>query len=341
MIQRPSERNVKVITPRRRFYKVFDEAQIHKLISEVEFHQEIPREFNYFDIGASNWDKYAHRLEQEIQPNMLNQTILLLNANKGYLDMLSSARTNVRIVDIGPGNALPVKKLIAHLLARNKLVHYLAIDISQEMLKIVERNIKEWFGSKVVSQTLNIDIGDDRFPEIFSKEGSRNIDIFLALGGTFSNFRRPDDAYRAIRKCMDHDDLLVHTQKLDTAGSRRYFDFGHDSDRPGLSPNHRHVLDLLNVCEDFYEVEMDHDDTTHQRHIMISFKRPIKIRFEFARKIHEVDITKGQKILLWRSWQQSLRDVLNRLENNDFYPLQVSQTSDQEYILTVSRVKCD
>src|ERR1017187_2880403 len=67
--------HAKVATPTKYFYDLYSPRQIHDIISNLQIHHEIPRQYNYIDGGASNWDQYATALAQDSEPNVLKRTV--------------------------------------------------------------------------------------------------------------------------------------------------------------------------------------------------------------------------------------------------------------------------
>jgi len=341
-----NSRAVKVVTPRPEFYKLYTEAQIYDIVTNLEIHHEIPRQYNYFDGGAGNWDRYANRLYNEETPNILTSTQKLLDKNGSYIDHLLEGCTRVNVVDIGVGNGLPVKLLLTRLLEKGIMGRYIAIDLSNEILDIAQRNIAAWFGPKVYFEGYELDMNYDRFANILAEEYLREdsdttLNLILVLGGTLSNLRNPDGAFRTIHDSLGGKDLLVHTDKLDSATSRKFFDFNIRSSEPGLAPNHRLIFDLLQIDDTFYDVEMGFDEKLRQRYIRVRLKVALKIKFDFNIGQRILEFNKGDTILLWRAWVSTSMDIIRQLDRNDYYLLHSSQTNDQEYILTVSRVKTD
>ncbi len=334
---------VKFITPRPEFYKLFNQEQVYDIVTNLEIHHEIPRQYNYFDGGAGHWDKYVQRMDQESSPNNLTMARKLLAKNADYIDDLVSMYQKVNVVDVGVGNALPVKDFLTHLLEHGKLGRYIAIDISPEMLRIAKQNIQEWFGERVTFEGHELDISRDRFTNVLAgdyiKSAKNTGNIILFLGGTLQNFRRRDIPLQVINASMGANDLLIHTQKLDSEATRKYFDFNFKPGNSALSPNHRLIFDLFNIEDPFYEVEMGYEESTRERYIRVRLKVSLDITFKFEEGEREITFNKGETILLWRASQDSALDIINQFDRSDFYTLQSSQTDDQEYILTVSRVK--
>jgi uncharacterized SAM-dependent methyltransferase len=337
-------RAVKTVTPKPEFYQLFDDAQVYDIAKSLEIRHEIPREYNYFDGGANNWDKYAERLSKEDNPNLLKSTVQLLGLSQDYLDKLTEGFAKVNVIDIGVGNALPVKNLIEHLLDLDKMGRYIGLDVSSEMLEIAHRNIKMWFGNTVPFQGHTLDINHERFGNILAadylSQASGEIgNIILFLGGTIQNLKNPNNALTVIHDSMNKDDLFIHSQKLDTPGSRKYFDFGVEPGSDTLAANHRFIFELLNIDSSFYSVEMGYDNDKKQRYIRIKLNFALTVNFQFAEGERSVGFEKGDTILLWRYWHQSANDIATRFDENEFCLLHSSQTLDEECILTISRIK--
>jgi uncharacterized SAM-dependent methyltransferase len=334
----------KIVQPQPRFYKLFTQAQIYDIVTDLELHHEISRQYNYIDGGAANWDEYAQRLATEESPNTLTSTLKLIEENQQYIDFLLRDYSRINIVDIGVGNAVPVKGLIQHLLDHNKLGRYIALDISNEMLDIAKHNIQKWFGNKVPFEGYENDINYDRFANLLAEEylnenAEKTANLVLLLGGTLSNFREPEGAFRVIRGSMGSHDFLIHSQKLDSIASRKYFDFNAEPSSSSLSPNHRFIFDLLNIDESFYDVEMGYNSDLGQRYIQVRLKVALTIEFDFEVGKRKLEFNKGDSILLWRVWQRSALEVANQFSDNGFLMLHSSQTPDGEYILTTSKVQ--
>jgi len=336
----------KTVAPSDEFYSIYTERQIYDIATNLEIHHEIPRQYNYFNGGAEYWDKYAARLAEDTTPNLVNSTIKLLDINLGYIDHLLAKYKRVNVIDIGVGNAYPVKGLLEHLLDKAKLGRYIALDVSPNVLNIAESNIRKWFGDKVQFEGSVYDINRDHFSDLlideYSSENAKDtINLVLLLGGTLSNMRDSDSGYKMIRDSMGRNDLLIHTTKLDTQWTRRYFDFDLQPGESRLAAIHGLVVDLLNIDKSFYSVEMGYDPDLRQRFEQIRLKISLNIKLKFNNGEHLIELEKDDAILTWRGLQQTATDVMDQLNRSRLYPLHISQTDDQEYILTVSKVRHD
>lgn len=336
-------RGFKVISPKPAFYKLFTDQQLFDIVAGLETYHEIQRQYNYFDGGADYWDKYANRMATEQQPNLLTSTIKLFLMNQSYIDDLLSEYKRVNVVDVGVGNSLPVKGFIERLLAQGRLGRYIALDISPKMLEIAKRNVEDWFGGKVKFEGYQRDINYVRFADLLIGEyvkddAQHTVNLVLVLGGTLGNLRSPDSALKVIQSSMGRSDLFIQSLKLDTSTSRRFFDFNITPGVTTLSPNHRFIFDMLNIDSSFYDVEMGYDPRDKQRYIQVRLKIALSLVFDFAKGKRVVELNKGDTILLWRYWHQDAFATIRQLDRDGFHLLHASETEDQEYMLTISRV---
>lgn len=341
-----NNRGVKVISPKAQFYDLYNPQQIFDIASNLDIRREIPFQYGYFDGGAEYWDKYAERLASEQVRNFLTSTVEQLRTNQDYLDHLLERYSRVNVIDIGPGNVMPVRGLLQHLLDQDKMGQYVAVDISPTMLEIARRNVREWFGDHVPFTAYAADINYDRFTDLLAEyavgeNAESTVNILLVLGGTFANLRQPDGAFKIIHDSMNRNDLLVYNLKLDSEAARHYFDFGIGNRMPEIDAKAKMILDLLNIDQSFYDVEMGYDEAQRERYIRIRLKVELTIKFAFEKGERLVAFNKNETVLLWRYWHQDVQDVIGRLYHNDFDVLQSSMTEDKDYLLTISRVKSE
>jgi uncharacterized SAM-dependent methyltransferase len=337
----------KIVTPKPEFYDLYSPRQILDIISNLTIHREIPRQYNYMDGGASNWDRYTQRLWQEDNSNLLKSTINLINSNLQDIDRLLEGAKKINVVDIGPGNAFPVKTLLEHLLSKGLLNRYVAIDISESMLEIAAKNIKEWFDGRVSFEGYVRDFTYEQFDDVLvddmlGAEADTTINLALLLGATPMNCRAPYDAMKVIRHSLGQKDLLIYSDKPDTELDRRYFNFNPEPNSAVvLSPNHSFIFDLLNIDESLYDVEMGFNEQKRIRFIRVRLRSSLAVDFRLDKGERRVDLQKGDTILLWRAWHQTTLELISGFEEIGLTLLQASLTQDRQYLLTISGVSTD
>lgn len=337
-------RVAKVIHPTQKFYNTLTTKQILDIISGITIHHEIPLQYNYIDGGADFWDKYASRLATEDVPNILTSSVKLIEFNLDDLDRLLESHKKVNVIDLGPGNGIPVKNLLSHLLEQGRLNRYIGIDISNDILKITEQHIHQWFGDRVNFEGYARDFSTERFDDLFvddyaSDEEDMPINLVLLLSGTICNFRSPAQALQVIYNSLGPKDLFLYTTKLDTPSTRLYFDLGLESKPRPQDFLFHFILDMLNLDESLYELDQIFDTQKRARSITLRPKVDLTIKFKFPKGERTVELNKNESILLWRYWHFSALDVINQFDATGFSLMQATKALNQESMLLISRIK--
>lgn len=339
-------RGLKIVSPLPRFYDIYDSKQIFDIISSITIHHEIPLKYSYLDGGAEFWDKYAQRLMEDQAPNTLTATIKLLKQSMNDLDRLLESGRKVNIIDLGPGNGLPVKDLLDHFIEQGRLSRYIGIDVSREILQITERRVKDWFGTRVPFEGYVRDFSTERFDDIFAEDYAGNdedipINLVLLLSGTICNFRSPDQTLQTICNSLGPDDLLLYTTKLDTPDTRRYFDLGIKSQPRVQDFLFKSTLELLNLDESLYELDQIFDEQKRARSISIRPLVDLSIEFKLSKGIRTIQMNRNEPILLWRYWHFNGLEVINQFDRSGFDLMHATKSLNQDYLLLVSKIKTD
>ncbi|HKU18806.1 MAG TPA: L-histidine N(alpha)-methyltransferase [Candidatus Saccharimonadales bacterium] len=339
-------RGFKLTSPKPEFYKLFDSKETLNITSNLDVHHEIPLQYCYFDGGASIWDKYIQKLAKENEENILTNTMSLLGINLDYLEGLLKDSKRINIIDIGPGNAYPVRGLVEYFLESGRLNRYIAIDVSRDMLNIAKRNMCSWFGDSLLFESYVRDITYERFSDILAvdsfirDEPVRNLVLFF--GSTLSNFRDPSQPLSAIRESMGKRDLLLFTKQLDTPNARRYFDFDIEpNSKAKISPLGRFTFELLGIDESLYEVEQFFDERSMERRLQVRLSVAISVEFELNGRHKILNFNKGDVILFWRHRHQNALQTIEQFDKNGFSLLQAATSADGECLLSISKIKLD
>lgn len=335
-------RSFRVVSPKKEFYKLYRQTQILEIISNLSIHHEIPTQYSYVDGGAKHWDQYATRLNSTESSNILTSTIELLNETAATIDHFTENNSKVNVIDLGPGNGLPIRPTLERLLKQDKLKRYIAIDGSKDILKIVEQNVKTWFGDKVHFEGYARDFSFERFDDLLADEYiGENADVpanlVFLLGGTLSNFRAPSQTLQTINSSLGLDDLLLYSGYLDTPTTRRYFDFNASPSNQKLRSEL--ILSILGVDESLYELEQTFDQEKHARLGSFRPKVDLTVKFELPHGVRYVELRKNESVLLWRHWHHTISTMVDQFNQNGFDLVQATKSRSQEYVLVTSRLK--
>ncbi|HEX7963516.1 MAG TPA: L-histidine N(alpha)-methyltransferase [Candidatus Saccharimonadales bacterium] len=339
-----NSRGFKVVTPVEEFYKIYDKKQVLDILSNLTIHKEIPLQYGYLNGGAESWDHYAKRLAQEQTPNILTRTTSLLKLNASYIDLLVGNNRRVNIVDLGPGNGLPARPIIERLHEQGRLNRYIALDISQDMLDILEKNIKTWFSGEVAYEGYVRNFNEERFNDLITEsylgdDEETPVNLVFLFGGTLSNFRQPDHVLQVINSSMGPGDIFFYSGYMDTPYTRRYFDLSgtsHDQEdvqQSGLIPS------LLRLDESLCDFEQLFDREKRCRFKIMKPKVDLEIHFTIENKDLGVELNKEEPILLWRHRHYDYVDIVSLLDKNDFNVLQATKSEDENFVLLMSKIK--
>lgn len=334
-----NSRGYKVVTPSEDFYKLYSKKQILDIISSLDIHHESPIQYTYFDGGAIRWDKHVQKMATQNGQNSLNSTLQVLQMTFEYLDKLAESYDRVNIVDIGVGNAMPIRSTIDHFLQNNKMGSYIGIDISNELLDISSKNIAKWFNGEVKIEKYIRDITYERFndlltPENFSNQKDKTLNLIYFIGGTISNFREPDKVLSTIHDSMDKNDIIIFTKKLDTAESRRYFDMVGDGNQ-----DLEMVLRLSGICPSMYHIETAFDERTLTRMAHAVLDVSLSVKYDLYGSSRDIEFNKDDRILLWRAKHQSSLDVMRQFDRSGFNLLSSIKSKERDYFGLVSTIK--
>jgi uncharacterized SAM-dependent methyltransferase len=334
--------SAKSIEPNEKLFEVFSYEQVSDIIRNLELHGEAPRQYGYFGEGAQEWDDYIIKQLSVQTPSVVKREIELLAANRSYIDQRLSKFKRVNIVDIGVGNAAPVRGLLAHLIEQGKLGRYIAIDTSPDMLRIAERNLRSWFGDAFSFEGHIRDIACERFADVLAKDyigpDEENVNLILFLGATPTNLRVPEDAFRTICESMYPNDILIYTDKVEAAEEPPEW-FRHSyKNKPKtleLLVRHRFVLDLLGISESLYTAEVGFDRAKRQKYASAELKFALTLKINFGDSEKILQFEKGDKIVVWRCWRMTQSELVNLMARSGLYTFHSSQTEDR-YILTIA-----
>jgi hypothetical protein len=164
------------------------------------------------------------------------------------------------------------------------------------------------------------------------------MNLVLFLGATPTNFRVPGDAFRIICESMYPDDLMIYTDKVEVGEEPpEWFRHSYDSGprEPELLVRHRFVLDLLGIDQSLYSAEVGYDREKRQKFARAELKFGLTLRINFGDNDKTLQLEKGSRITVWRSWRMTHNGLVDLIEKSGFYVTHSSQTKDR-YILTIA-----
>lgn len=335
-------RGLKKVVPQAEFYKLFTSDQVRDIIFNLEYNREVLAQYSYFGDGAAYWDDYTKRLRDSPEYSHFKAASKLFQVNKAYIDMLLSRSKKVNLIDIGPGNGFTTKEYLQYLIDKGLLGRYIAYDFSSDMVAIARENIRQWFGGRVDFVHCQRDISYDRFADMLASDVGAATNLVVELAGTLRNLPSVESALRVIHDSIAPGDMFLQVAKLDTETARNYFDFSAmstDAEIPPFSLQDKMMLDLLGIDESFYEVEIGFDQKKRRRFIRVTLKVAVTIEFDIFERKKKIEFAKDSTIILWYFWHATAREMLGEFDRQGFNVVHASETDNQQYLLTIAKVK--
>lgn len=344
--------NRKVVTADKKLFEHFGIKQIADIVNSIEIHSEIPHKYTYINGGATIWSNYVKRsVEEKLANTITNTTRLLDLAHKVIVEELLQHQ-RVNIVDIGCGESSPIKEFFEILLKEEREIDYSAIDISEDMLKLSESNIQNWFGDRVKSQFITRDINHQGVEDILFEysrgtQGDNCKNLILFLGSTIENQIDYTRTLSNISSSLGENDLLLIGITLDNESAKVYFDFS--SQKKGSQVEYLDQEDMYKDWQDFivpsllglgiddFSVELFYNEEEHSRMTQLICNKDVDIVIKNEKIDTIVSLYKGQKLTTWRHRHHSMGQIVNILEQNSLGVKHVVTSLDEAHALLICR----
>ena len=339
-----NNRNHKDIHPSNDFYRYFNTSQVIEIANSLENYHAIPWHCAYYGEAASYWDRYLKELFKSGRPNLVTNTIETLNLSMPYIDNIIKDYEFVNIVNVCIGNNLGVRDTLSHLRATGKLKRFICLDISPDILRIGEQNMREWFGDSIVMEPHVLDIREQTFRDImaanpYAADASKTINLIFFVCGPLVNFHNPDTILNTLGRSMNKQDLLFVSLKRNTAQTRKFFDFNTSSDKTALGGHHDSMPQILNIDDSVYVPEQVTDTRKQIRYIRLRLTKSISIHFETENYTKTVGLSRNDLITTWFAHQYHDQDVIKLHHDAGLTPISVTQSRDNQLNLLISQIK--
>lgn len=321
------------VSPNPELYKVFNENEVIELINDLKTKKSIPLKFSYLNGGAEVWDNYIKKGLEEgtyIVPKLISD---LLDRSLDFILSKSKEYKTINIVDIGSGNAVTVRAFLEKLLFKDKIINYIPIDISQDLLEISKQNIESWFPEiQVIPYKADIEKHDIASILFNNKKDNNTINIALFLGGTLGNVEDRIKVWKNLRESLDDTDLLVVQNKLDWKSSRS--ELNHTPDIQGSW-----IPKMLGIQLEFCDYVKRYDEDLKSRIVLLKLDKDYTIKFNVNELKKETALFKGEEILIWRHHMSTVQEILEEITNTDLNLVHSTTQEDLSNILVICQAK--
>lgn len=182
--------------------------QEYELLASISGRGEISVKFAYLGEGTRRWDEiYNHWTGAK---DVTGEEIsLLLTYLDSFVKVFEGAE-GVNLIDLGCGNGIPAIHILKHLADRRLPTHYVAVDISEEMLDLAKQNIMHKFPELDIIPLL-LDFEKDSLTNslLDLKQGNGYPNFMINLGNTLGNYVNTSGVLTNFMECMTLNDYLL------------------------------------------------------------------------------------------------------------------------------------
>lgn len=301
-----------IYKPSSEFYSVFSEVEVLDIINALESRREIPLKYSYKGGGATIWDKFYLKYIIPTWYRTSNIEIEFLQTNSAYLNGNYQKCQKVNIIDVGAGNSYPVKAFINRLIQTRRINQYIALDISDELLKVSSNNIKKWFPQLAFSH-YRLDIENTPIPKsLLKSEAENTANIFLHLGVTIANHSHRHQVFKNLRDSMEKNDLLVFTNEI---GSNSQWDgIARGGCKYHAEQIYRWLKKNFGLKDEDCELVRKYDLGTDSIVANIKFRHRCNIDFSYLGIDKNIEIPAGEEITIWRHHKFTIPELIQEIE---------------------------
>lgn len=295
------------------FYKLFDKESQFEIIRDLEIIKQIDLKYYYHNQGAQMWDSEERAelslISQEI-PELLQDVLPLLS--KYFQDQAFN------LIDIGAGNGMPADIIMRNLEVEN----YIACDISPDILKICEKNIKKLLPDQNVVTT-SFDFQRVSLETRFNLWNNALLNLFTLAGNTICNYSKHDRYFilNSITRAMDREDLFLVTYTLDTDRNKTSFSYVSNVIKYWLPQ-------MLGIDTRKVETESKYTEINKRKALNMVLDKSYNLNFDLDGQKKQVHLNQGEKINIWQHYLFSLEDLLAELKEAGLHISFVNSTQD-------------
>jgi uncharacterized SAM-dependent methyltransferase len=328
------------VKPNNDFYSPFSEAEITNIIQALETRREIPLKYSYKGRGAKIWNDYYLKYIVTRWYRKSNLENSFLRANFSYIDGTYQNCQKVNIIDVGCGNSQPIKELVTKLNKMGKINKYIALDISDNLLKISQTNFYKWFPSIDYSNS-SIDIennviNQELLQQVNSSDNINTANIFLHLGVTIGNHHNRIQVFKNLRTSMEEKDLLIFTNEI---GSNSQWDgFARGAYKYQAEQIYKWIKDKIGILSQDCELIRKYDLATDSVVANIKFKRHYTINFSRKQTSKKINLLPGEEITIWRHHKCQMSELTQEMEQAGLKLVHYTTNQYQSHVMVICQV---
>lgn len=327
---------VKKVDVSEEFYKIFSENEVINIINDLKFKRQIKHKYDYYGSGAKAWDEFYFtspltQILTEMRPIIMHNILYYI----GDSDLCN-------FIDIGPGNAHPMKNWLQQFIELNIMNNYVAVDISPDINCVIQNNINSWF-PKIQYREYVRDIETEEITGLLIENKMNITDPSIKIANIIVNFGNTMcvhddrlDALKNMSKGMDTSDILIFSYTTDTPNNKIAHKYV--SNKSGEAV-HGWIPAMLGLNYDLKLVETSYNPAINAKVKSLTLDADYIINFKVFGGIVPVQLYKGEKIDLWRHYLISMDNLGSDLEEARLEPLLHMYDKTRSNAMVICRTK--
>ncbi|MFB6212678.1 MAG: L-histidine N(alpha)-methyltransferase [Candidatus Magasanikbacteria bacterium] len=306
---------------------LFSKRQQSELITAIKGRGEIPLKFAYLGEGSENWDEIASERKESGGINSIESN--LLKRKVRHFTSAFQEKEKLNVIDIGCGNGQPIIPVIEKLRKEGFECSYVPIDISEELLELASKNVKEEFPDININ-TFQFDFELGNFSDItypLKQDNSSNLLFFL--GSTLGNHSDINRVLTNFRDSITSDDFLVLGVELTNVSKSRKILKQYKS-----KPNKDFVYFIPNkigIDRNSTEFEIKWNERDRQVEVRLILKNDVEVSIGSEK----FSLEKNESILVGRSVKFTEGSITNLLSNIGLRNELLTTNRNRSYLLSM------
>lgn len=314
------------------FYTYFSDDEITEIVRDLEFKRYINFKFTYKGEGAHYWDHFYQENEENGTYKTPGRTKEILEYYTPFIIDKMKNYDEVNIVEIGPGNALPVINFIKKIKDKIPLKKYIGIDISSDLLDQSVENLSAHIDN-LEYITLTKDIERDRIDSAFShsySEDKKVGNIVLILGGTILNSFESSSILQNIRRSLSPHDILLFNSNISDSVNNTTLAYNYS---PDAIVQDTWIPRMLGIDVDKCEVRGEYEEKYHRKAAYIILDKDYTLIFSNNNFNRKVTLQKKEKIYVWTYSVTDLDSGRKMFEDAGYRLIDAITLADQKHFM--------
>lgn len=184
------------------------DRQQYELLTAISARGEIPLKFVYLGDGAHLWDDLYRSAEHS--SGIGNEEMSMLMARiESFLQVYSGAK-GINLIDLGCGNGSPAIEILKKLREKDLSINYVSVDLSQEMLTLASKNIREELPETKITELLFDFENESLTSQLLAiKQKTQLPNLLINLGNTLGNYVNVTGVLTNFLQSMTLEDYLI------------------------------------------------------------------------------------------------------------------------------------